>query len=102
MGEFQGAQLGELGELGESSVWDVPVAIAQRAEQRAGNSLKEGEQRAESAAKEYHIEAVGDWAVERRFEGVEVGEDGFEDDIVGLGFVEVEETREEREDQRER
>lgn len=68
------------------------MAIAQCAEQRAGNSLQEGEQRAESAAEEHHIKAVGDWAVKGRFEGVEVGEDGFENDIVGLSFVEVEET----------
>lgn len=66
------------------------MAVAQGAEQRAGDGLEEGKQRAESAAEEHHIEAIGDWAVERGFEGVEVGEDGFEDDIVGLGFVEVE------------
>lgn len=31
-----------------------------------------------------------------------MGENGLEDDIVGLSFVEVEKAREEREDQRER
>lgn len=75
------------------------MAITQRAEQRAGNSLEEREQGAKSSTKEHDIEAVRDWAVERRFEGVEVGEDGFKDNVVGLSFVEIEKARKEREDQ---